>query len=60
VAGSAAVIVTGPPMAFEAASPLKPAELLTVATVSSEEVQITDEVRIFVLASEYKAVATNC
>jgi len=60
VAVSSAVIVTGPPMALEVANPLEPAALLTAATVSSEEVQVTDDVRIFVVASEYSTVATNC
>jgi len=59
VAGSAAVIVTGPPMAFEVAIPLKPAELSIVATEASEELQITDEVRSCVVRSEYVPVATK-
>jgi len=59
VAGSAAVTVTGPPMAFEVAIPLKTAVLSMVATVSSEDVQITDEVRSCVVRSEYVPVAVN-
>jgi hypothetical protein len=60
VAGSTAVIVTGPPVSDENANPLKPSALLTVATDKSDEVHVTDDVRIFVVASEYRPVATNC
>ena len=50
VVGSLAVIVMGPPMALEVASPEKPTVLLMVATAGFEEVQVTDCVRsLFVL-----------
>ena len=62
VAGSVALIVIGPPIAFEVATPLKPAALLMVATgeTSGVVVQVTDDVKIFVEASEYIPVAINC
>ena len=50
-AGSAAVIVMGPPMATEVASPLEPAWLLMVATAAFEELQVTDAVRSFLVLS---------
>src|SRR3990170_6013643 len=56
---SVAVIVMGPPAAFEVASPLEPAALLIVATAASEELQVTDEVRSCVVKSEYIPVAIN-
>ena len=52
VAGSVAVIVIGPPLTFEVASPLEPAVLLMVATVSSEDIQVTKDVRFIVVLSE--------
>ena len=58
---NAAVIVIGPPMAFEVASPLEPsAALLMVATVVSEELQVTDDVRFCGVLSEYIPMAINC
>ena len=59
VTGSVAVIVIMPP-ANEVASPLKPAALSMVATAASEELQVTEEVRSCVVASEYVPVAINC
>jgi len=52
VAESVAVIVMGPPVAFEVAKPLEPAALLMVATVVFEDDQVTDEVRSCVVWSE--------
>ena len=49
---SVAVIVIGPPVAFEVANPLNPAALSMVATAVLEEVQVTDAVRSFVVKSE--------
>ena len=60
VTGSVAVIVIGPPVVLEVATPLNPAALLIVATEISEEVQVTDDVRSFVVRSEYVPVATYC
>ena len=57
-----AVIVMGPPAAFDVASPLKPIALLMVATgeTSGVVVQVTDDVRSCVVKSEYIPVAINC
>ena len=60
VAGSTAVIVTGPPASDENANPLKPSALLTVATDKSDEVHVTDNVISRVVKSEYVPVAVNC
>ncbi len=60
VAGSAAVTVTGPPTFNAVANPLKCSALMTVATVSSDEVQVTDDVISCVVKSEYVPVARNC
>ena len=60
VAGSAAVTVTGPPTFNAVANPLKCSALMTFATVSSDEVQVTDDVISCVVKSEYVPVARNC
>jgi hypothetical protein len=60
VAGSVAVIVIGPPAAFEVASPSEPTALLMVATTVFDELQITVDVRFCVVRSEYVPVAINC
>ena len=54
VVGSVAVIVMGPPTVNAVASPLKPGALLMVATAetSGVVVQVTNDVRSFVVASE--------
>jgi hypothetical protein len=54
-----AVIVVIPANS-EVASPLKPAALLIAATAGAEDVQVTDDVKILVVASEYRPVAINC
>jgi len=54
------VTVTGPPMVNAVATPLEPAALLTVATFSSEDVHVTDDVRSCVVRSKYVPVAINC
>ena len=48
------------PAATDAARPLEPAVLLTAATAASEELQVTDAVRSFLVLSEYIPVAVNC
>ncbi len=60
VAGSMAVIVMGPPVANEVATPLDPGALLMNATAAFEDVQVTDVVKILVVRSEYVPVAINC
>ena len=61
VSGTVAVIVMGPPTCNEVASPLEPsAALLMVATVVSEELQVTEDVRFCVEKSEYVPMAINC
>jgi hypothetical protein len=60
VAGSVAVMVMGPPTVNAVASPLNPAALSMVATATFDDVQVTDDVKIFVVASLYVPVATNC
>jgi len=60
VTGSAAVTVTGPPTFNAVADPLKPSALLRAATVSSDDVHVTDDVISCVAASEYVPVAINC
>ncbi len=60
VTGSAAVTVTGPPAVKAVANPLKPSALLTVATETSEDVHVTDDVSSCVVKSEYVPVAVNC
>ena len=55
----AAVIVIGPPTAFEVASPLV-TEFVAVSMVAIpvfEDVQVTDDVKFCVVASEYIPVA---
>ena len=59
VTESAAVIVVIP-AADEAANPLKPAALLTVATDASEDFHVTNDVISCVVRSEYVPVAINC
>ena len=58
VTGSAAVTVTVPRVKA-VADPLKPAALLTAATVSSDDVHVTDDVSSCVVRSEYIPVAIN-
>ena len=48
------------PAATDVASPLKPTALLMVATVGTEEVQVTDNVRSCVGPAVYVPVAINC
>ena len=56
----AVIVIEGALIAFDVASPLKPGALLMVATVSSEDVQVADNVRSFVVKSENIPVAINC
>jgi len=60
VFGSVAVIVIGPPMAFEVANPLKPIALLIVAPPVFDEIQVTDDVRSCLVRSVKIPVAINC
>ena len=62
VTGSMAVIVMGPPTVNAVASPLEPAALLMDAITEGfgVVVQVTDDVRFCVVASEYIPVAINC
>ena len=55
-----AAIIVVVPAAMGVASPLEPAVLLIVATVRSDEVQVTDAVKFFAELSEYVPVAVNC
>jgi len=48
------------PAFTEVASPFEPAELLTVAAPVLEELQATDDVRSWTVASENVPVAVNC
>jgi hypothetical protein len=59
ISPDAAVIVVTPAN-NEVASPLEPAALLMAATVGTEDVQVTDVVKIAVVAFEYRPVAINC
>ena len=59
VAGSSAVIVTGPPAVTEVATPLDPAALLMVATAGFDDVHVTNVVRSCVVKSENVPVALN-
>jgi len=54
-----AVIVVEP-SATAVARPLEPAVLLTVATASNEELQVTDAVRSWLVLSDMIPVAVNC
>ena len=58
IAPDVAVIVVTP-TAAEVANPLEPAALLMVATAGLEELQVTDDVRSWVVRSEYRPVAIN-
>src|ERR1700751_797544 len=52
-------MLAGPTPAAKA-RPFEPAALLTVATVGSEELQVTSAVRSWVELSVYTPVAVNC
>ena len=59
VAESAALTAVMP-AADETANPLEPAALLTVATDTSEDFHVTNDVISCVVRSEYVPVAVNC
>jgi hypothetical protein len=53
-------VIVADPVATEVASPLDPPALLTVATPVSDELQVADAVKSWVVLSEYVPVAVNC
>ena len=57
---SEAAVIVVVPVETEAASPLEPIALLTVATVVDDELQIADIVTFCVVLSEKDPVAVNC
>jgi hypothetical protein len=55
-----AAVTVVEPVATAATKPLEPAALLTVATPTLDELQVTAAVRFCVVLSEYVPVAANC
>jgi len=55
-----AALIVVVPANNDVASPLEPAALLIVATVGVKDVQVTVEVKIFVVPSVYVPLAINC
>src|SRR6266568_1433939 len=55
-----AAVISAAPTARPLACPLLPAALLTAATAGSDEIQVTEPVRSWVLPSEKIPVALNC